>query len=122
MRRTRKGARSSLREESNSNDRIKSIYFDGRKDVTKVTETVHSKMYEKCVTEEHVSLVQEPGSEYFGHISPVTAVLPKLGCRGPLKYTKSGTILLNKCILSNFSQEKKSKSGIKSLKQKFGKH
>ena len=57
VRRARKRARSSLREESNSDDRIESIYFDGRKDVTKVTETVQSKRYEKCVTEEHVSLV-----------------------------------------------------------------
>ena len=57
VRRARKRARSSLREESNSDDRIESIYFHGRKDVTKVTETVHSKRYEKCVTKEHVSLV-----------------------------------------------------------------
>ena len=57
MRRARKRTRSSLREESNSNDRIESIYFDGRKDVTKIIEIVHSKRYEKCVTEEHVSLV-----------------------------------------------------------------
>ena len=33
-------------------------------------------------------------------------VLSKLGCRGPLNFTKSGTIVLTKCIISNFGQDK----------------
>ena len=37
-------------------------------------------------------------------------VLPKLGCRGPLNRTKSGTKVFTKCILSNFSQEKSLKA------------
>ena len=31
-----------------------------------------SKMYKKLITEEHVTLVQEPGSHYIGHITPIS--------------------------------------------------
>jgi len=72
VRRARKRARSDLMEESRSYERIEGIYFDGRKDITKVQETVDSKNYVKSVTEEHVSLIHEPDSQYLGHISPIT--------------------------------------------------
>ena len=48
------------------------------------------------------------------------SVLPKVGCRGPLNYTKSGTIVLIKYIFE--LARKKHKSSVKVLKQKFGKH
>lgn len=41
------------------------LYFDGRKDKTLSMEDNRRKI----ITEEHVSLVKEPGSEYMGHIS-----------------------------------------------------
>lgn len=34
-------------------------------------EQVGSKMYKKYVTEEHVTLVQEPDSHYLGHVTPI---------------------------------------------------
>ena len=49
-------------------------------------------------------------------------VLTKVGYCGPLNHTKSGTIILTKCILEQRQQGKKSKSTMKVLKQKCGKH
>lgn len=51
-------------------DNLQGLFFDGRKDKTLVIEQVESKTYRKTVTEEHVVLVHEPGSEYIGHIAP----------------------------------------------------
>ncbi|GBL75920.1 hypothetical protein AVEN_234254-1 [Araneus ventricosus] len=41
------------------------LYFDGRKDRTLSMEDNRRKV----ITEEHISLVKEPGSEYIGHVS-----------------------------------------------------
>lgn len=43
------------------------LYFDGRKDVTICLPSVNHKCQ---IMEEHVCLLQEPGSVYLGHISP----------------------------------------------------
>lgn len=44
------------------------MYFDGRKDKTKVFEKVGDRNYTKFVTEEHITLISEPGGTYFGHV------------------------------------------------------
>lgn len=49
---------------------IIALYFDGRKDKTMVTENVRGKSVRTTITEEHISLVEEPGSTYFGHVTP----------------------------------------------------
>lgn len=49
---------------------IIALYFDGRKDKTIVTENVRGKSVRTTVVEEHISLVEEPGSTYFGHVTP----------------------------------------------------
>ncbi|GBN27405.1 hypothetical protein AVEN_183716-1 [Araneus ventricosus] len=41
------------------------LYFDGRKDMTLSMEDNRRKV----MTEEHISLVEEPGSEYISHVS-----------------------------------------------------
>ena len=47
------------------------VLFDGRMDKTKVMlADDRGKLYPSTVTEEHVSLVAEPGSEYLGHLAP----------------------------------------------------
>lgn len=58
---------------NNVEDRIvvKRLYFDGRKDRTK---TYQDKRV-KIVVEEHISLVNEPGSGYLGHVSPPSGML-----------------------------------------------
>lgn len=45
---------------------FKGIYFDGRKDRTKLY--IDKRI--KTVTEEHISIVMEPGSQYIGHTTP----------------------------------------------------
>ena len=72
VRRARKRVRSEIIEESKSSDPLESIYFDGRIDTTKFQEVVGSRRYVKSIKEDHISLIQEPGSHYLGHITPLT--------------------------------------------------
>lgn len=46
------------------------LYFDGRKDETITKENISGKSVRKTIQEEHISLVEEPGSAYFGHVTP----------------------------------------------------
>src|SRR6218665_2984357 len=50
---------------------IAGIFFDGRKDQT-LTQVlgVDNKYHRKTLTEEHLSIVLEPGSSYFSHTTP----------------------------------------------------
>lgn len=45
------------------------LYFDGRKDNTLTQVREGEKYYRNTVKEEHISLVAEPGSHYFGHVT-----------------------------------------------------
>ena len=53
--------------EADDNEDIIGLYFDGRKDQT-MTKKVFGNSKE-IVQEEHISLVEEPGSKYFGHFA-----------------------------------------------------
>lgn len=46
------------------------LYFDGRKDKTMVNHKERTKYYRQIITEEHISLIQEPESKYIGHATP----------------------------------------------------
>lgn len=71
IRRERLKYREMLREEtSSSRTDLLGIYFDGRKDKTLSYEIVDGTAHRRVIVEEHVSLVQEPGSNYIGHITP----------------------------------------------------
>jgi hypothetical protein len=48
------------------------LYFDGRKDKTLLQVKKGKKYYRQTIVEEHVSLVQEPGGKYIGHVSPAS--------------------------------------------------
>jgi len=56
---------------SATND-VMGIYFDGQKDKTLSHESVDGKSHRRMTVEEHISLVQEPGSTYLGHVTPAT--------------------------------------------------
>lgn len=71
VRRARKRARSEVQENMKLLKPLESIYFDGRKDTTKIGEIVESKQYVRFAQEEHVVLLQEPGSLYIGHLTPI---------------------------------------------------
>lgn len=47
---------------------LTSLYFDGRKDKTLIQEKKGAKYYKRTVTEEHITLVTEPGSAYVTHV------------------------------------------------------
>lgn len=72
IRRERHKYRESLRAESaNSSTDLRGLYFDGRKDKTLTQEQAGGTFHRRTVTEEHVSLIQEPDSIYLGHTTPV---------------------------------------------------
>ncbi|GBO14918.1 hypothetical protein AVEN_187168-1 [Araneus ventricosus] len=48
------------------------LYFDGRKDNTKVLIKKDKKYYPKTTKEEHYTLVNEPNSVYIGHVTAAT--------------------------------------------------
>lgn len=49
---------------------LKGVYFDGRKDKTKIRLKKNNKYYMKEVSEEHITLLQEPGERYLTHLTP----------------------------------------------------
>jgi len=55
----------------NTNSGIEGVLSDGRKDksLTQVL-NVDNKYYRKTLTEEHISIIAEPGSSYFSHTTP----------------------------------------------------
>jgi len=48
----------------------KKFWKDGRKDKTLVYKDLDGKKHRRLIVEEHISLVQEPGFKYFGHVTP----------------------------------------------------
>jgi hypothetical protein len=72
VRRARKRTRSQFQDDGVVNFPLESLFFDGRKDKTLSHDKVGTTTYKKLVTEEHVVLVQEPGSNYIGHVTPIT--------------------------------------------------
>ena len=52
------------------NKKLLGLYFDGRKDKTMVNHKEGTKYYRQIITEEHISLIQEPESKYIGHATP----------------------------------------------------
>lgn len=72
IRRARKRKRSKLSEGATVSDteKLQSVFFDERKDLTKVKECVSGKTYITSIKEEHISLIEEPNSNFLGHITP----------------------------------------------------
>lgn len=57
---------------ANVSNTITGLYFDGRKDSTiTLIKECDGKFHRKLTTEEHISIISEPGSIYFGHITPI---------------------------------------------------
>lgn len=49
-----------------------SLYFDGRKDRPMKIEKKGTRWYRSKTAEEAISLIEEPGSTYIGHITPAS--------------------------------------------------
>jgi len=72
LRRERKRLREDLLQESASHSSdLRGLYFDGRKDKTLLQENIGGKLHRRTVIEEHIVLIEEPDSNYLGHIAPV---------------------------------------------------
>lgn len=73
IRRERSKTREKLQQNDDQFDHtgIEGVFFDGRKDQT-LTQVlgVDNKYHRKTVTEEHISIIAEPGSSYFSHTTP----------------------------------------------------
>jgi hypothetical protein len=87
LRRERHKKRKKLQHEQTL-DVLRGLYFDGRKDKTLEQFKQGTKYHRKTIVEEHLSLVQEPGSKYIGHVT-----------------TKSGTALCIESAISKFLEE-----------------
>lgn len=72
VRRERSKTRKIITERQNrENTAVRALYFDGRKDSTLVQEKERNgKFHPRVQREEHISIIQEPGSRYFGHVTP----------------------------------------------------
>ncbi|KAK5648348.1 hypothetical protein RI129_003240 [Pyrocoelia pectoralis] len=68
IRRARKAQRELCMAKTTKKPAIIGLFFDGRKDQTLIYETTTNKR--RRITEEHISLVTEPGSQYIGHVVP----------------------------------------------------
>lgn len=55
---------------ANRSTHIQCLYYDGRKDQTKVLKKVGSTYHPGTEVHEHIVLVEEPNSVYIGHVSP----------------------------------------------------
>jgi hypothetical protein len=90
VRRERTKQRTTLQQEIRSN-KLYSIYFDGRKDSTYVVETIEGTGHKKKIMEEHISLIEEPGSEYIGHLAMTTGYAKAI-CNAIVSYLEANNI------------------------------
>lgn len=67
VRRAKKRARTELQLQSKVIEPLESIYFDGRKDATRIRD---GQNHVKIIKEEHISIIQEPGSHFVCHVTP----------------------------------------------------
>lgn len=73
IRRERSKYRSQLQKPGSDEEvTIQGLYFDGRKDRTLEMVQKGTKYYRGTKTEEHISLIEEPGSKYVGHVTPIS--------------------------------------------------
>ncbi|PHT96468.1 hypothetical protein BC332_34606 [Capsicum chinense] len=49
------------------------LFFDGHQDKTKYIYKVGKTQHSSCTKEEDISLIQEPGSRYIGHATPISS-------------------------------------------------
>jgi hypothetical protein len=94
VRRERTKQRTTLQQEIRSN-KLYSIYFDGRKDSTYVVETIEGTGHKKKITEEHISLIEEPGSKYIGHLAMTTGSAEAI-CNAIVSYLEANNIATDK--------------------------
>lgn len=79
-------------------NKLLGLYFDGRKDNTIMVEMAHSKRFRRVITEEHYSLIQEPGHIFLGHVTPNSGTSKDIAT-SIISYLSSNDILLDELIV-----------------------
>lgn len=69
IRRKRKRSRNCAVERAKISE-VPALYFDGRKDKTLTLSRRSGKLYRETTLEEHISLIKEPETQFFGYITP----------------------------------------------------
>jgi len=73
VRRERAVTRFQITEQQNQDDSLQALFFDGREDSTLTIETLDdNSKHRRLVGENHISLVKQPGDEYYGHVTSVS--------------------------------------------------
>ncbi|GBM18692.1 hypothetical protein AVEN_8992-2-1, partial [Araneus ventricosus] len=71
IRREKKKLGKKIQEKENLDGlKIKSIFFDGRRDKTLFIGETKDKQHRRQKDEDHITLLSEPGSQYLGHLTP----------------------------------------------------
>jgi len=96
IRRERKKTRSELCAQQKLKT-LRCLSFDGRKDKTLINIKEGTKYYRRTITEEHVSLIEEPESRYLGHISPSTGSAIEIK-RSIMNYLSVNNISVDKLV------------------------
>ena len=73
------------------------MYFDGKRDISLVNDKEGNKFFRRKVTEEHISLLMEPGGKYIGHFTSVTGRSRSI-LEDIVKSTKNGRVSMNSLI------------------------
>jgi len=76
----------------------KSLYFDGRKDQTFINQKTDDKYYRNKITEEHITLIREPGSRFMGHCTPVNGTSISIK-NSIISYLKTNDICTSKLLV-----------------------
>ena len=76
--------------------KLTGLYFDGKRDVSMVNQKEGNKFYKK-VTEEHISLLMEPGGKYVGHFTPATGSSRSI-LQGIVKFTEDNGISMDSIL------------------------
>lgn len=95
LRRAREQSRKGFTQ--NSSETLKAIYFDGRKDKTFVIENIEGKSHRRTILEEHISLVQEPGSIFLGHTVPLSGSALSI-CQSIVNFLESNKYNLEELV------------------------
>lgn len=94
IRREKQKTRHAIHDDMNLSLVTKGIYFDGRKDDTLFQEKIGAKIYRRVRKEEHISMIQEPGGQYVGHVTPASGTGSEIA-KCVLKYLEENDIDIN---------------------------
>ncbi|CAI9733131.1 Hypothetical predicted protein [Octopus vulgaris] len=97
VRRERSRKHKSLQQQGGSYKPLFAVYFDGRRDITHVSEQIGKTFRKKTIQKEQISLKEEPESRHLGHFAVKTGSA-KVMSDGLLNYLETNEIITNHMI------------------------